>query len=185
MASPLAQAGGGDNGSYTNTNRRPTLEQLNSMSDYLARIYGYNKIEMPQAVHSSLSYKTDTDAADDLRRLISEQLTSAGFNEILNNSLTARAYYDDLKVYPADGCVTLLNPLSQDLNVMRRTLLFGGLESLGHNINRKNKDLAFYEFGNVYDYNADKPSTDERPLAPYSQHSRLARRNPVACARKT
>lgn len=96
------------------------------------------------------------------------------FNEILNNSLTARAYYEDLKSYPADGCVALLNPLSQDLNVMRRTLLFGGLESLGHNINRKNKDLAFYEFGNVYDYNADKPSTDERPLAPYSQHSRLA-----------
>lgn len=140
----------------------------------ILRIYGYNKIEMPQAVHSSLSYKTDTDAADDLRRLVSGQLTSAGFNEILNNSLTARAYYEDLKSYPADGCVALLNPLSQDLNVMRRTLLFGGLESLGHNINRKNKDLAFYEFGNVYDYNADKPSTDERPLAPYSQHSRLA-----------
>lgn len=140
----------------------------------ILRIYGYNKIEMPQAVHSSLSYKTDTDAADDLRRLISEQLTAAGFNEILNNSLTARHYYEGLSQYPAEGCVSLLNPLSQDLNVMRRTLLFGGLESLAHNINRKNKDLAFYEFGNVYDFRPETESIAERPLAPYSQHSRLA-----------
>lgn len=144
------------------------------VAEDILRIYGYNKIEMPAEVHSSLSYKTETDAADDLRRLVSEQLTAAGFNEILNNSLTARAYYEGLAQYPAEGCVSLLNPLSQDLNVMRRTLLFGGLESLAHNVNRKSRDLAFYEFGNVYDYRPDVASTPEKPLAPYSQHSRLA-----------
>ena len=140
----------------------------------ILRIYGYNKIEMPERVHGSLSFKTPTDASDDLRRRISEQLTAEGFNEILNNSLTALSYYEGLDAYPATGCVTLLNPLSQDLCAMRRTLLFGGLESIAHNVNRKSRDLAFYEFGNVYDYNGAQPSTAEKPLAPYSEHARLA-----------
>ncbi|MBD5170420.1 MAG: phenylalanine--tRNA ligase subunit beta [Bacteroidales bacterium] len=138
------------------------------------RIYGYNNIEVPDAVHSTLSYKTKTDAVDDLRRTISEQLTAAGFHEILNNSLTAERYYAGLTELSAEGCVKLLNPLSQDLNVMRRTLLFGGLESLAHNINRRAKDLAFYEFGNVYSMNPEQKPTDERPLGPFSEGSRLA-----------
>ena len=138
------------------------------------RIYGYNNVEMPMELHASLSYKTATDAADDLRRLVSEQLTAAGFNEVLNNSLTAQAYYEGLEHFPADHCVKLLNPLSQDLNVMRQTLLFGGLENLAHNINRKSKDLCFYESGNVYFLNPQAESTAERPLAPYSQASRFA-----------
>lgn len=140
----------------------------------ILRIYGYNNIEMPMAVHSSLSYKTATDTTDDLRRLVSEQLTAIGFNEILNNSLTAERYYADLTELGAAGCVKLLNPLSQDLNVMRRTLLFGGLESLAHNINRRSANLAFYEFGNVYSKRADAESTPERPLTPYVEGSRIA-----------
>ncbi|MDO5394384.1 MAG: phenylalanine--tRNA ligase subunit beta [Bacteroidales bacterium] len=140
----------------------------------ILRIYGYNNVEMPAALHASLSFKTPTDAADDLRRCLSGQLTAQGFNEILNNSLTAEAYYEPLSEYPAEHCVRLLNPLSQDLNVMRQTLLFGGLENLAHNINRKNKDLAFYEFGNVYFRNPQAESTAERPLAPYSEGARLA-----------
>jgi phenylalanyl-tRNA synthetase beta chain len=138
------------------------------------RIYGYNNIEIPVELHASLAYKTKTDAADDLRRTVAEQLTAAGFNEILNNSLTAEGYYADLQQYPASHCVKLLNPLSQDLNVMRQTLLFGGLESLAHNINRKNKDLALYETGNVYFLNPEVASTTEKPLAPYSESARLA-----------
>ncbi len=138
------------------------------------RIYGYNNVEYSDTVHSSLSFKTMTDCDDDLRRLISEQLTAQGFNEILNNSLTAEAYYTDLSIYPADHCVKLLNPLSNDLNVMRQTLLFGGLESLAHNINRKAPDLMMYEFGNVYFFNPAAESTAEQPLAPYSEASRLA-----------
>jgi phenylalanyl-tRNA synthetase beta chain len=138
------------------------------------RIYGYNNIAIPEELHASLAFKTKTDAADDLRRTVAEQLTAAGFNEILNNSLTAEVYYADLQQYPASHCVKLLNPLSQDLNVMRQTLLFGGLESLAHNINRKNKDLALYETGNVYFLNPEAESTTEKPLAPYSESARLA-----------
>lgn len=137
------------------------------------RIYGYNNIAMSDELHACLSFKTPVDAADDLRRVIAEQLTGAGWNEILNNSLTAEGYYRDLSDFPAANCVHLLNPLSQDLNVMRQTLLFGGLESVAHNINRRNPDLAFYEFGNVYFLNPEKESTAEAPLAPYREGARL------------
>ncbi|MDE6464086.1 MAG: phenylalanine--tRNA ligase subunit beta [Muribaculaceae bacterium] len=138
------------------------------------RIYGYNNIAMSDELHASLSFKTAVDAADDLRRTLSEQLCGAGFTEILNNSLTAQAYYTDNAVFPEERCVRLLNPLSQELNVMRQTLLYGGLESIAHNINRRNPDLAFYEFGNVYAYDGTAQSTAEAPLAPYSEGSRLA-----------
>ncbi len=138
------------------------------------RIYGYNNVEYSSQVKSSLSFKTFTDSSDDLRHLIAEQLTATGFNEILNNSLTAEAYYSDLTTYTADHCVKLLNPLSNDLNVMRQTLLFGGLESLAHNINRRASDLMMYETGNVYFRNPEAVSTQESPLAPYSEGARLA-----------
>lgn len=140
----------------------------------ILRIYGYNNIAMPEAVHASLSYKTPTDAADDLRRLTSEQLTAGGFHEILNNSLTAEKYYAEYGDNTLSTCVRLLNPLSNDLCVMRKTLLYGGLESLSHNINRRAKDLALYEFGNVYRRNPEAETTDDKPLAPFSEGARLA-----------
>ncbi len=138
------------------------------------RIYGYNNVEFTDTVHSSLQFRQFTAEADRMQLLIAEQLTAQGFNEILNNSLTAERYFTDLDAYPADNCVKLLNPLSTDLNVMRQTLLFGGLESLAHNINRKAPDLAFYEFGHVYSLNPAVESTTEKPLAPYTEGSRLA-----------
>lgn len=138
------------------------------------RVYGYNNVEISDRVHSSLSYKTLTDNANDLRRLVSEQLTAAGFHEILNNSLSAERYYAGNEMWPLEECVKLLNPLSTDLNVMRRTLLYGGLESIEHNINRKAQDLMMYEFGNVYHFNPAAESTAEKPLAPFSEGSRLA-----------
>lgn len=137
----------------------------------ILRIYGYNKIEMPLQVRSSLSYKSTTDAAADMQRIVANQLSGAGFREILNNSLTAVSYYQDDE---PERCVRLLNPLSQDLAVMRRTLLYGGLESIEHNVNRKSKDLAMYEFGNVYFYDGSRESTVEAPLRPFSQGARLA-----------
>ena len=140
----------------------------------ILRIYGYNNVEINDTVHSALQLTTIANESDDLTRLISNQLTGAGFHEILNNSLTAEAYYADLKAYPADHCVKLLNPLSNDLNVMRQTLLFGGLESIAHNVNRRADSLAFYEFGNVYSMRPDVESTAEAPLAPYSEGARLA-----------
>jgi len=138
------------------------------------RVYGYNNVEISDRVHSSLSYKTPTDRANDLRRLVSEQLTAVGFNEIMNNSLTAERYYAGNEIWPLEECVKLLNPLSTDLSVMRRTLLYGGLESIEHNINRKAHDLMMYEFGNVYRFNPATEPVDGKPLAPYGEGSRLA-----------
>lgn len=138
------------------------------------RIYGYNNVELTTTVHSSLQYKTPTDAANDMRVLISEQLTAEGFNEILNNSLTAEGYYEGNEQWPIAGCVRLLNPLSNELSVMRRTLLYGGLESLAHNINRRIESMSAYEFGNVYHFNAEAEQTAERPLAPYKEEGHVA-----------
>ena len=137
------------------------------------RIYGYNNVEIDTTLHSSLSFKSGADTDNSLRNLVSEQLTACGFNEILNNSLTAERYYAENTVYPLDHCVRLLNPLSADLSVMRQTLLFGGLESLAYNINRRAADLMMYEFGNVYFCNPQAESTAEHPLAPYSESSHL------------
>lgn len=132
------------------------------------RVYGYNNIEFDDTLKSSLSYKGATDVKNELENLISEQLTAMGFNEILNNSLTATAYYEGNEIFPIENCVKLLNPLSIDLNVMRQTLLFGGLESIAHNVNRKRDNLRMYEFGNCYFYDA-KADASEKVLAPYSE----------------
>lgn len=138
----------------------------------ILRIYGYNNVEIPTTLHSSLTTKGEEDKANRLQNLVSEQLVGCGFNEILNNSLTRAAYYDGLTTYPSDNLVMLLNPLSADLNAMRQTLLFGGLESIARNINRKNADLKFFEFGNCYHYNKEKKDP-ERVLAAYSEESHL------------
>ena len=140
----------------------------------ILRIYGYNNVEISTTLQSSLSSKTITDKANDMRELISEQLTATGFNEIMNNSLTKESYYADMTAYPLAECVKLMNPLSNDLSVMRQTLLFGGLESLAYNINRRSGDLMMYEFGNVYRLNPSAQSTEEAPLAPYSESAHLA-----------
>lgn len=155
------------------TYRVDVTRECDVIEDVL-RIYGYNNIELTDTLHSSLSFKTLTDSAEDLRCKIAEQLTGQGFNEILNNSLTAESYYSEMSTYPLSGCVRLLNPLSNDLSVMRQTLLFGGLESLSHNINRKAADLKMYEFGNVYFFNSEAESTKETPLTPYREGQRLA-----------
>jgi len=122
----------------------------------ILRIYGFNNVETGENLKSNLSYETETDKGYKLQNLISEQLTGVGFNEILNNSLTASEYYATSKIFPEEQCVRLKNPLSVELNVMRQTLLFGGLQSIEYNKNRKNPDLKFYEFGNTYFYFADK-----------------------------
>ncbi len=141
----------------------------------ILRIYGYNNVEIPTAVKSSLTIKGEVDRSNKLQNLVSEQLVGEGFREILNNSLTKEAYYNDLTTYPKDRAVKLLNPLSSDLNVLRQTLLFGGLESIAHNANRKNANLRFFEFGNCYYKN---PATTEEQkaadtLAAYSEDLHL------------
>ena len=138
----------------------------------ILRIYGYNNVEFSDNVKSNLSYQTPTDRSYKLQNLISEQLCGCGFNEILNNSLTRSAYYDNLSTYPVSHCVMLMNPLSADLNCRRQTLLFGGLESVEQNAKRKNGNIRFFEFGNCYDYNIDHKKEDET-LAEFSEDYRL------------
>lgn len=137
----------------------------------ILRIYGYNNIEIGDTLKSTLSYSSKTDSYK-LQNLISEQLSAQGFNEVLNNSLTKGAYYNELSSFPASNSVRMLNPLSSDLNVMRQTLLFGGLENIARNINRRNADLKLYEFGNCYYFHEDKKKADET-LAAYSEDFHL------------
>lgn len=134
----------------------------------ILRIYGYNNVEIPTAVKSSLTIKGDVDRSSKLENLVSEQLVGEGFNEILNNSLTKEAYYNDLKTYAAANLVKIINPLSTDLNVLRQTLLFGGLESIAHNVNRKNANLRFFETGNCYFFDETKKN-ENHTLAPYTE----------------
>ena len=138
----------------------------------ILRIYGYNNVEIPTQLKSSLVVKGDEDIKHRLHNLVSEQLVGAGFNEILNNSLTKAAYYEGLNGYPANRLVPIMNPLSSDLNVMRQTLLFGGLESIAHNSNRKNPDLRFFEFGNCYRFDPEKQDP-ENPMRAYTEEQYL------------
>jgi len=157
----------------------------------ILRIYGYDRVELPTSVHTCPQVKTATDVSNSLQQLISEQLTGAGFNEILCNSLTAEAFYEGLETYPQEKLVHVMNPLSSDLNVMRQSLLFGGLQSISRNINHKAQSCRFYEFGNTSFYNAEKQAVinqlvasgektaqevmqEGRALAGYSEESHLA-----------
>ena len=138
----------------------------------ILRIYGYNNVEIPLALKSSLTTKNKEDRSHRLQQLVAEQLVGCGFNEILNNSLTKAAYYEGNETFKSENLVNLMNPLSNDLNVMRQTLLFGGLESIAHNANRKSADLRFFEYGNCYYYNKEKKDA-EKVLACYSEDYHL------------
>ena len=149
------------------TYRVDVTRDVDVIEDIL-RIYGYNNIEISDSLKANLSYQTPTDRKNNLQTLISEQLTANGFSEIMNNSLTKKSYYESLESYPIRNCVSLVNPLSGDLSVMRQTLLFGGLESIEYNRNRKHGDIRFYEFGNCYFYDKEKKNED-KVLAEYSE----------------
>lgn len=138
----------------------------------ILRIYGYNNVEIPTQLKSSLVIKGYEDNKHKLENVIGEQLVGCGFNEIMNNSLTKSAYYTGLNSYHEDNLVKIMNPLSSDLNVMRATLLFGGLESIAYNANRKNPDLRLFEFGNVYEYNPAKQNHDN-PMQAYKEQTHL------------
>ena len=151
---------------------RVDVQREADLVEEILRIYGYNNVEIPARVRSTLSYAPRPDRAK-LMNLAADYLTDNGFTEIMSNSLTKASYYDDLTAYPADRCVRILNPLSADLNVLRQTLLFNMMEAVALNINHKNGDLMLYEFGNCYFYDEAK-RTDENHLAAYSEEYRLA-----------
>ena len=133
----------------------------------ILRIYGYNNVEIPTQLKSSLVIKADEDRKHKLQNLVSEQLVGAGFNEILNNSLTKVSYYED-----KNDVVRIVNPLSSDLGVMRQTLLYGGLESVEHNVKRKAQNLHFFEFGNCYFFDPEKENLDN-PMQAYKEENYL------------
>ncbi|OYT12199.1 MAG: phenylalanine--tRNA ligase subunit beta [Bacteroidetes bacterium 4572_112] len=113
------------------------------------RVFGYNNINFDNQIRSSINF-IDKPERDYIQSLISEFLVSNGFNEIMNNSLTKASYYENKDGFDASKSVQILNPLSSELNVLRQSLVFGGLESLKRNINYKAFDIHFYEFGKHY-----------------------------------
>ena len=140
----------------------------------ILRIYGYNNVEIPTQLKSSLTVQTEQDAEYRLQNLVGEQLVGCGFYEIMNNSLTKVSYYEQagLNAYPWEQTVKVVNPLSADLGVMRQTLLFGGLESIVRNVNRKNANLRFFEVGNCYHYHQDRWSYED-PSKAYVEEAHL------------
>ena len=132
----------------------------------ILRIYGYNNIELPQNLRMSVnpSQQPDPEAT---RNAISNWLAANGFVETMNNSLTKEDYYTKLETFPASRCVYIVNPLSQDLNVMRQTLLLNGLEVVAYNLNRQATSLRFFEYGSVYQR---LPEGDGTTLASYEEH---------------
>ena len=138
----------------------------------ILRIYGYNNVEIPTQLKSSLTILGDADKAYHRQNVIGEQLVGCGFREILNNSLSKTAYYTELNKYTEETTVKVMNPLSNDLGVMRQSLLFGGLESISRNINHKMPNLRFFEFGNCYHYSPEKKN-DEDPIKAYTEEMHL------------
>jgi len=133
----------------------------------ILRIYGYNNIDLPARMKMSVAPTPDPDP-EALRNHISNFLAANGFTEIMNNSLTKKDYYTQLSTFPASACVDIVNPLSQDLNVMRQSLLPGALEVVAYNFNRQVGALKMFEYGNVY---RKLEGRDATKLEAYEEHS--------------
>ena len=151
------------------TYRVDVLRECDVVEEIL-RIYGYNNIEIPthSLVSSAHSQQPDKEK---LQNTISDYLVANSFYECMNNSLTKSDYYKTLETFSEKHLVRVLNPLSNDLNAMRQTLLFGGLETISHNVNRQNSDLKLFEWGNCYFF---KPDKNDGSLRAYSEAQKLA-----------
>ena len=150
---------------------RVDVQREADLVEDILRIYGYNNVEIPQAVHSTLSYAPRPDK-NKLINIAADHLAATGYTEIMSNSLTKAAYYDGLTSYKAEECVKIMNPLSADLNVMRQTLLFNALEAVALNINHRTLDLRLFEMGNCYRFHPEVEQ-GENPLARYSESYRI------------
>ena len=132
----------------------------------ILRIYGYDNIPLPKHMKMSVN-ATPCPEPEAIKNHISNFLAANGFTEIMNNSLTKGEYYDKLTTFPADHCVRIVNPLSQDLNVMRQTLVLGGLEVVAYNTNRQIGYVKTFEYGSVYQRLPEKTG---ETLAGYEEH---------------
>lgn len=133
----------------------------------LLRIYGYDNIPFPKHMKMSVN-ATPRPEEEAVRNNVSNFLAANGFVEIMNNSLTKSAYYDRLKTFPAEHCVHIVNPLSQDLNVMRQSLVPGGLEVVAYNLNRQASAMKIFEYGSVY---SRLPEKSAETLDGYEEHT--------------
>jgi len=133
----------------------------------ILRVYGYNNIELPQAMRMSVNAPQKPEP-ELVRTTISDFLAANGFVETMNNSLTKSEYYAKLKTFPEERCVRIMNPLSSDLNVMRQTLLLNGLEVIAYNINRQINNIKTFEYGSVYSFDNSK---DGKTLDSYEEHT--------------
>ncbi|MBR4027993.1 MAG: phenylalanine--tRNA ligase subunit beta [Alistipes sp.] len=150
---------------------RVDVQREADLVEDVLRVYGYNNIEISDHVNSTLSYAPKPDKAR-LQNVASDYLSANGYTEIMSNSLTKASYYEGSTAYPMERCVKILNPLSQDLNVMRQTLLFNALEAVELNVNRRNGNLKMYEVGNCYAFASEKAS-EENVLAKYEESYRI------------
>ena len=132
----------------------------------ILRIYGYDNIALPHHMKMSVA-PTPTPQPEAIRNNISNFLAARGFTEIMNNSLTKGDYYEGLSTFPAEKCVKIVNPLSSDLNVMRQTLILGGLEVVAYNVNRQIYRVKTFEYGSVY---ARVPEKGPETLEGYEEH---------------
>ncbi|MBQ6087687.1 MAG: phenylalanine--tRNA ligase subunit beta [Bacteroidales bacterium] len=132
----------------------------------ILRIYGYNNIDLPRHMKMSVN-ATPSPEPEAIRNSISNFLASNGFVETMNNSLTRADYYSSLSTFPAEACVKIVNPLSNDLNVLRQTLVLSGLEVVSYNINRQRRTMKTFEYGSVY---RRLPEGDGTILSSYEEH---------------
>ncbi|HRS54469.1 MAG TPA: phenylalanine--tRNA ligase subunit beta, partial [Bacteroidales bacterium] len=138
----------------------------------ILRIYGYNKIPLTGRINASLSNNIEN-TSEKRKRIIADYLVNNGFTEIMCNSLTSSTLYENNPIFPLNKSVKILNPLSRDLNVLRQTLLYGGLEIILYNQNRKIQDVKLFEFGNVYKID-ELPEKENNALNKYKENEVLA-----------
>tara|TARA_B100001109_G_scaffold255725_1_gene260370 strand:- start:8017 stop:10425 length:2409 start_codon:yes stop_codon:yes gene_type:complete len=138
---------------------RVDVQREVDLIEEILRIYGYNRIELPQQMRSAIITKPKREAHE-IENLIADLLSSNGFAEIFNNSLTNPNYYGE-----ATDLVSMVNPLSKETEVMRKSMLFGGLEAIAYNQNRKRKNLKLYEFGKTYFKVSNEKFVEEKQLA--------------------
>ena len=138
---------------------RTDVQREADIIEEILRVYGYNNIEFSHKLNTSISF--DSNKETKIENIIANQLTALGFNETMANSLTKPEYVSLSNNITEEANVEMLNPLSNDLKVLRQSLLFSGLESVSYNINRKNNSLKFYEFGKTYHKYNEKYQEDK------------------------
>lgn len=142
---------------------RNDVQREADVIEEILRVYGYNNIGFTQKLNASIASVNKIEDYK-IQNTIADQLVGQGFTEIMANSLTTPKYIELSEDFSATQNVEILNPLSNDLSVMRQSLLFSGLEAVAYNVNRKNSDLKFFEFGKTY-HKLEDSNKEEKHLS--------------------